>query len=63
MVLERWFIDDNIDELVQERRNSANALELRLSCTKPSIWNVVFTCDEKSGGKSWWRNIQNYGAF
>ena len=27
-----------IDELVQERRNSiANALELRLSCTNPSI--------------------------
>ena len=31
-----WF---NIDGLVQERRNSiANALELRLSCTYPSIW-------------------------
>ena len=29
----------NIDGLVQERRNSiANALELRLSCTNPSIW-------------------------
>ena len=28
----------NIDGLVQERRNSiANALELRLSCTNPSI--------------------------
>ena len=28
-----------IDRLVQERRNSiANALELRLSCTNPSIW-------------------------
>ena len=28
----------NIDGLVQERRNSfANALELRLYCTKPSI--------------------------
>ena len=28
-----------IDGLVQERRNSiANALELRLSCTNPSIW-------------------------
>ena len=28
-----------INGLVQERRNSiANALELRLSCTKPSIW-------------------------
>ena len=29
---------DNFDGLVQERRNSiANALELRLSCTKPPI--------------------------
>ena len=29
----------NIDGLVQERRNSiANALELRLSCTNPSIF-------------------------
>ena len=29
----------HIDGLVQERRNStANALELRLSCTNPSIW-------------------------
>ena len=29
---------DNIDELVHERRNYiANALELRLSCTDPSI--------------------------
>ena len=28
-----------IDGLVQDRRNSiANALELRLSCTNPSIW-------------------------
>ena len=31
--------DKNIDELMQERRNSiANALELRLSCTNPLIW-------------------------
>ena len=30
---------DNSDGLVQERRNSsALAMELRLSCTKPSIW-------------------------
>ena len=29
-----------IDGLVQERRNfTALALELRLSCTKPSIWH------------------------
>ena len=37
----------NIDGLVQERHNSiANALELRLSCTKPSIcnWNLVILC-------------------
>ena len=32
----------DIDCLVQERRNSiANALELRLSFTKPSIYNLV----------------------
>ena len=32
----------NIDGLVQERRNSsALAMELRLSCTKPSIWGLV----------------------
>ena len=32
---------NDIDGLVQERRNSiANALELRLSCTKPSITNT-----------------------
>ena len=32
----------DIDELVQERRNSiANALELRLSCTNPSWWSVL----------------------
>ena len=31
--------DFHIDGLVQERRNSiANALELRLSCTNPSMW-------------------------
>ena len=35
---------DLIDGLVQERRNSsANALELRLSCTNPSSWfTIVF---------------------
>ena len=34
----RWYIG----WLVQERRNSiANAQELRLSCTNPSIWNVI----------------------
>ena len=31
--------DNYLDELVQERHNSiANALELCLSCTNPSIW-------------------------
>ena len=30
------------DGLVQERRNSiANALELRLSCTNPSMWTMT----------------------
>ena len=35
---------ERIDGLVQERRNSiANALELRFSCTNPSVWNVAIT--------------------
>ena len=30
---------NHVDVLLQERRNSiANALELRFSCTNPSIW-------------------------
>ena len=34
-----WHWDDHIDGLVQERRNSsALAMELRLSCTNPSIY-------------------------
>ena len=33
-------VSDHVDGLVQERRNSiANALELRLSCTNPSIYS------------------------
>ena len=33
----------NMDGLVQERRNSiANTLELRLSCTNPSIWSWIY---------------------
>ena len=36
------YIQYGIDGLVQERRNSiANALELRHSCTNPSIWYVL----------------------
>ena len=40
------FIDiiegNHCDWLVQERRNYiANALEFRLSCTNPSIWNIL----------------------
>ena len=32
-----------IDGLMQEKRNSiANALELRLSCTNPSIWAAIW---------------------
>ena len=34
-----WYRTGYLDGLVQERRNSiAKALELRLSCTNPSIW-------------------------
>ena len=36
----KWSIRRQIDGLVQERGNSiANALELRLSCTNPSMSN------------------------
>ena len=36
---ETRMIEDHVDGLVQERRNSsALAMELRLSCTSPSIW-------------------------
>ena len=32
-----------IDGLVQEKRNSiADAMELRLSCTNPSIYSIVY---------------------
>ena len=38
-------LQTHIDGLMQERRNSvANALELRLSCTNPSIW-AKHKCD------------------
>ena len=38
---ERFLHLDYIDGLVQERRNSSVlAMELRLSCTNPSIWYV-----------------------
>ena len=34
-------LGEHIDGLVHERRNSiANALELRLYCTNPSIWDM-----------------------
>ena len=37
------FMQYHIDGLMQEKRNSiANALELRLSCTNPSICNIVY---------------------
>ena len=39
--------DKYIDGLVQERRNSsALIMELRLSCTKPSIWRVLCVTNE-----------------
>ena len=35
----------HVDGLVQERRNSiANTLELRLSCTNPSMYRLFYTC-------------------
>ena len=44
--------NDDIDSLVQESRNSiANALELRLSCTNPSI-----CCGDLTDQK-WWDSL------
>ena len=46
-----WIQDivmEHIDGLVQERRNSiANALELHLSCTNPSIEDVILKINIK----------------
>ena len=44
-----YFTDAYIDELVQERCSSmTNALELRLSCTNPSIYVVQTRCVESA---------------
>ena len=49
--LTHWNQVEHIDELVQERRNSiANTLELRLSCTNPSLyasvnWVIIDLCN------------------
>ena len=43
-------LEDHVDWLVQERLNSiANALELCLSCTNPSIWSYAKLQVEYSG--------------
>ena len=40
-----WFWQDHFDRLVQQRCNSsALAMELRLSCTDPSIWCLHEMC-------------------
>ena len=64
------YLDQHINGLVQERRNSnANTLELRLSCTNPSIYgcptplllslwqgSIVIICiDMSSNVVCWWR--------
>ena len=49
-----WLIVANlphIDGLVQERRNSIGiSLELRLSCTNPSIWCHIISLDQLKYG-------------
>ena len=63
---------NNIDGLVQEKRKSiANALELRLSCTKPLIWvclGIWITTEKLSemgptqaipGTSSYYRQVSN----
>ena len=50
-----------IDGLVQERRNSiANALELRISCSNPSICLSSNICLILMGPVSFWRTLQRY---
>ena len=45
---------DHIDGLMQERRNSiANALELHLSCTNPSIWQWVVRHQMRQSSPGW----------
>ena len=44
--LSRIMLNEHIDGLVQKRRiSNALAMELRLSCTDPSIWYVCFIDD------------------
>ena len=55
-----WYL--HLDGLVQERCNSiANALELRLSCTNPSICNVLDI--KQSGTYHWCEAIWNRAAW
>ena len=52
-----WFCE--VDGLVQERRNSiSNALQLRLSCTNPSEWNIFCT---RTFMRPWWLHEQPFG--
>ena len=58
---------EEIDELVQERRNSiANALELRLSCTNLSKWVMTISHPLRSWkkcplpGKKSWQEISEF---
>ena len=45
----------NIDGLVQERRNSSvSAVELRLSCTNPLIWYVLYTIGNLTFYHNYW---------
>ena len=42
-----WYSKTHMDGLVQERRNSsALAMELRLSCTNPSIYGAATNCHQ-----------------
>ena len=50
----------HIDGLVQERRNSiANALELRLFCTKPLIWHFDINSWSRATSRLIWSFILN----
>ena len=48
-----WTRQDSVDRLVQGRRNSiANALELRLSCTNPSMFTLPLSVASEHSARS-----------
>ena len=54
---------DNIDGLVQKRRNSiALAMELHLSCTNPSIYSTTFFLKKMTDHECRFNEIVSFGS-